>query len=81
MPLLQRALSQAKEAKVLEACRQAAVLVDMDMLPDSTGISVMGMAGRVRKVSPRLQAVQGRVHASPSQIRSRQLFVIYLVAT
>lgn len=50
-----RVLSQAEQAKVLEACRQAAVLVDLDMLPGSTSISLMGVAGRVSKVSPFMQ--------------------------
>lgn len=52
-----RVLSQAEQAKVLEACHQAAVLVDLDMLPGSTSISLMGVAGRVSKVGPLMQAL------------------------
>ena len=57
MLVFPRALSQAEQAKVVEACRQAAVLGDMDVLPDSTSISLMGVAERVRKVSSLMQAV------------------------
>ncbi|KAL3130378.1 poly ADP-ribose polymerase [Trebouxia sp. C0009 RCD-2024] len=58
-----RVLSQAEQAKVLEACRQAAVLVDLDMLPGSTSISLMGVAGRVSKGYNEVVAILLRAQA------------------
>lgn len=63
LPIVQRVLSLAEEGKILEACSQA-VLVDMDMLSGSTSITVTGLAERVHKVSPLLQAVNDHIHAS-----------------
>ena len=53
-----RALSQTEQSKVLEACNLAAVVVDKDM---STSISLLGMTGRVRKVSPVLCMIRAAV--------------------
>lgn len=51
LPVLPRALSQAEQAKVAEACNQAAVVLDIDMSSGYPVISFLGMAERVRKVS------------------------------
>lgn len=51
LPVLPRALSQAEQAKVTEACNQAAVVLDIDMSSGYPVISFLGMAERVRKVS------------------------------
>lgn len=51
LPLYSRALSQAEQAQVTEACNQAAVDVDIDTASGYRRISFLGMAERVRKVS------------------------------
>ena len=52
LPVLQRALTPAEQTQIVEACRQAAVVLGMDASAGSTSISLMGMVGPVRKVRP-----------------------------
>ena len=51
LPVFQRTLTLVEQAKIVEACHRAAVVLDMDMSSDCTKISFLGMAERVRKVS------------------------------
>ena len=50
-PVFQHILTLSEQAKIRKACHQHAVDLDMDMSSDSTRISFLGMAERVRKVS------------------------------
>lgn len=52
LPVLPRALTLAEQTQIVEACRQAAVVLGMDASSGSTSISLMGMVGPVRKVRP-----------------------------